>query len=654
MTATRGVENLAVAVLVCLVAGVPLSAAGEPCPDPCTVCWKQPVSGSWDLDSSWNSGRVSIPEDHVCINRNGVYTVSLDIDATVAGLTVGGEEGTAELEVVEATLTLTGDAQVLATGALTVVNGAVETAIGVTLSNDAETVVEGAATIGGSLTNGAHGVLRVRATADRGDAVLQVDNFLTNGGLIRLENADAVPREAAIVVHGGALVENQTGAEIVADGSGGGARRIIGGLSNSGQVLVSGGALTVEGSEFVNQPKGSIDVLLGELDVVYDPAASLAKASPQFANSGSVALSSGTRVRIRGSGSSRMGEGAPVAKALVSFANLGSISTEIDSEFIVIDLSFTNHANGVIAGEGTFDFREATAAANEGTVQPGLSVGTLQVLGDLDQGPGGRLDIEIGGRFAGGSFDQLLVDGALDLGGTLQARLIRGFAPETGDRFRFLRYDSLSGSFDTLDLPDLSRDLDWGLITTAQMMELEVVCDGPDLEVRAAADKDPVSLGYPLLYTVVVANPSARGATGVTLRDALPATLVFAPELSSPGCRQIGGDVECAVGAVGASGLATVTVAAEPVTEGMVTNPFYAGHIECVSDPQGYSKTVTVRVTSAQPCDATDDGDVATDDVAAAVAHVFGVVAPGNPDCAVGDGVNAADLAKLVLEAAQP
>jgi uncharacterized repeat protein (TIGR01451 family) len=616
------------------------------------VCWKDGVSGIWSLDQNWNSGRVPLPADLVCIEREGTYTVTVDVDAQIAGLIVGGVSGNAELFLDGVTLTLDGDAEIRSTGSLTVFEGAVDTAPGITVTTEARTVIEGETRISGSLVNGPNGVLGVRGSSGRGDALLTVGEGLVNRGEIVLENVDTGPRTVGIVVEGAGL-ENRPGSVLTSSGSGGGDRSISGDVVNSGELRISGGSLIVEGNGLVNLEDGLITVDNGVLEAVLTEAPSLAKSAPQFANAGSIALSSGTRVRIRGSSSRLVSSAAATPKAFAAFVNTGSILTAVNSVFEVIDLDFINEADGELAGAGTFDVAAAFSAINHGMVFPGASIGLLRVYGDLDYTASARLLIEIRGSRPGVDLDTFQVIGALTLDGILEV-ILRRIVPEAGDRFEFLRFESLSGEFERTLLPNVPDDLGWELVTNPSSMELVAVCQGPQLLLDAIADKQLVSVGYEVLFTVTVQNTSPKQATGVVVRDLLPPQLSFTPAGSSSGCRVVGADVECTVGSLPPSGQAQVTIAAEPVLAGRVTNPIDALHNECIADATGYSKSVTVQVTSAEPCDANDDGVVAADDVVTAVGYMFGEEAAGNPDCAVGGGINAEDLALIVIEAGRP
>ena len=88
-----------------------------------------------------------------------------------------------------------------------------------------------------------------------------------------------------------------------------------------------------------------------------------------------------------------------------------------------------------IKGDGSIAAHNASIT-NNGTVAPGLTIGTLTVNGGAFlQGNTGILEIELGGTTAGSGYDQLVINGNTTLGGTLNVFLINGFFPLPGDVF---------------------------------------------------------------------------------------------------------------------------------------------------------------------------------------------------------------------------
>jgi hypothetical protein len=71
------------------------------------------------------------------------------------------------------------------------------------------------------------------------------------------------------------------------------------------------------------------------------------------------------------------------------------------------------------------------------------------------------LTMELGGLAPGSEFDQLLLSGNLELGGTLDVKLIDGFSPALGDSFDLLDWGALIGAFAAVNLPALAGDVAW-------------------------------------------------------------------------------------------------------------------------------------------------------------------------------------------------
>jgi len=59
-----------------------------------TIKWAGAQSGDWSVASNWDLNRVPIASDHVLIGVNGSYTVTLDTNTTVTGLTLDAPQAT--------------------------------------------------------------------------------------------------------------------------------------------------------------------------------------------------------------------------------------------------------------------------------------------------------------------------------------------------------------------------------------------------------------------------------------------------------------------------------------------------------------------------------------------------------------------------------
>ncbi len=115
---------------------------------------------------------------------------------------------------------------------------------------------------------------------------------------------------------------------------------------------------------------------------------------------------------------------------------------------------------GTVMGDGTLD----AWVYNHGIVAQGTSVGTLTIVNSpYRQGPTGTLEIELASAT---SYDKLNFPGggAFLEGGTLDVTLLDGYSPSFGTSFDLMdwhQFGSITGTFATLNLPDLPGTLDW-------------------------------------------------------------------------------------------------------------------------------------------------------------------------------------------------
>ncbi|MDQ8739411.1 DUF11 domain-containing protein [Paenibacillus sp. LHD-38] len=112
--------------------------------------------------------------------------------------------------------------------------------------------------------------------------------------------------------------------------------------------------------------------------------------------------------------------------------------------------------------------------------------------------------------------------------------------------------------------PDLANNTDTGTTTVNPVA---------DLAVTKTDTPDPVFVGSPLTYNVVVPNNGPSTATGVTLIDTLPAGVTFISANPSQGsCTETGGVVTCSLGTLANGASATVEIVVTPTAAGTTTN----------------------------------------------------------------------------------
>lgn len=112
----QAVLSLTIVFLLVLAVFPDATQAGD-------VSWKNPVSGNWNDPTKWDTDIVPGPSDNVFITVDGTYTVTLNVNATVASLTVGASSGEQTLFIGGPTLTLNGASIINSNGILYLTGG---------------------------------------------------------------------------------------------------------------------------------------------------------------------------------------------------------------------------------------------------------------------------------------------------------------------------------------------------------------------------------------------------------------------------------------------------------------------------------------------------------------------------------------------------
>ncbi len=98
----------------------------------------------------------------------------------------------------------------------------------------------------------------------------------------------------------------------------------------------------------------------------------------------------------------------------------------------------------------------------------------------------------------------------------------------------------------------------------------EVAAIRANLAVTKTDSPDPVYVGQPLTYTIIVTNNGPSLATGVKVTDTLPVGVVFS-SVTSP-CIPAGSIITCDLGSLANGNAATIKIVVTPWTPGMITN----------------------------------------------------------------------------------
>lgn len=203
---------------------------------------------------------------------------------------------------------------------------------------------------------------------------------------------------------------------------------LSGNVANSGRVVVAtGGAATTAGS-FLNLAGGQL--------VVEGTFANLQPSA--FVNNG--------RVEVRSGGSFVETYGGASVRG-----NYRQESGETIVDGVMVQSQVIN-AGGVFSGSGTINGNVTSAA----TIAPGSSPGRLTIDGNLDAA-GSIFDIEIAGRDAGISFDQLVVTGNTKVNGAfVNFRFLGDFLPTSGEVFNWLVVSGGTLGLETLTIRTFS------------------------------------------------------------------------------------------------------------------------------------------------------------------------------------------------------
>ena len=108
--------------------------------------------------------------------------------------------------------------------------------------------------------------------------------------------------------------------------------------------------------------------------------------------------------------------------------------------------------SGAIAGD---------LSVGNALLSPGNSPGVLTVTGDFLLDAEGTLLLEIAGNTPGSEYDILAIGGQADVAGALQVALLGEYQPDLGDHFDLLDFESLSGVFSNVALPELTAGRVW-------------------------------------------------------------------------------------------------------------------------------------------------------------------------------------------------
>jgi uncharacterized repeat protein (TIGR01451 family) len=123
---------------------------------------------------------------------------------------------------------------------------------------------------------------------------------------------------------------------------------------------------------------------------------------------------------------------------------------------------------------------------------------------------------------------------------------------------------------------------------------------GADLSVTSTGAPNPVLVGQNLTYTVRITNGGPQAATGVTLRETLPAGVTPVSAVSTPGtCTVAVPQVSCAIGNLANGATATATLVVTPLAAASLSNTFSVAAKETDPNPGNNAATTVTTVSSS-------------------------------------------------------
>jgi uncharacterized repeat protein (TIGR01451 family) len=166
-----------------------------------------------------------------------------------------------------------------------------------------------------------------------------------------------------------------------------------------------------------------------------------------------------------------------------------------------------------------------------------------------------------------------------------------------------------------------------------------------DLILTKADAPDPVVAGATLTYTLEARNNGPSDATGVTVTDKLPPSIVLAS--SKPSCTQTAGTLKCPLGSLAKGATASVEIAVIPTQAGGITNTASVSGAEDDPDDANNHAAAKTRVRSAADLSLTKTD--APDPVAVGSQLVY-VLAVANKGPSPATGVKVTDTLPASVE----
>jgi len=385
-----------------------------------TNAWLTNTNGNWNDPTRWSLGRAPISTDSVVIAASGTYTVTMNVNATVQSLTIGGSGGTPTLITSGRALTVNNRCQIESNGILTINSASTMGGLGALVNNGRVNLtgsfvtasytnngtleVRQASSITGNFTTSTNSVVQI--IGDGTNASLTVSNGFTNRGSIELMSQNCCGSlDSRLFVTNGTLV-NEVGASILSTGEYG-LRELNAQLDNRGTVTINY-PLTINRSASAHRNSGTIS--LGSSNLTINQSG--ANASFTNLNTGSLIIPSGRELFINGGRTELIGNNS--VSGILTFnasAVIGNANIPVGA-VLNIRGSTLGVAGDTIVNNGTIVVRNSAVA--NGFLRPETN-SVIRIIGDgtnasltVSNGFTNRGSIELMSQNCCGSLDSRL------------------------------------------------------------------------------------------------------------------------------------------------------------------------------------------------------------------------------------------------------
>ncbi len=364
---------IAAGALVALVVGETGDAMAA------VVSWNNASGGNWSDVANWTPNQVPGSQDDAVITLDGTYTVSLNVDATVASLVVGGTTGTQTFSNTTSTLTLDGASMIGPNGRLSFGGGTITG--GGDLTIESQLAWTGGTMSGTGVIN-ANGGIAMSGTAIK-DLVTRT---LNNPGAATWTGTGAVRLGSGAVINNTGLWDAQNDAAVTVSLA---TPRTF---NNMGTFRKSAGSGTTTVSVTFNN-SGTVEVQTGTLNLTSGGA-----------GAGSFIGSGGTTLQFSG-GTHDLNGGSSIAAPAVMFT-AGTVN---------LHGSYNVSGSTTVSGAATVQFAADSSVATVGA-SLAISGGTASFDSGETIGPG---TLSLSGGSLEGS-DEVTVSGLTTwTGGTM-------------------------------------------------------------------------------------------------------------------------------------------------------------------------------------------------------------------------------------------